>query len=63
MPHLAQYELDDCEAALEEWLDTNEAHLGEVVLKRAALISAIDRIYEICQTAHARELRRAEVAR
>jgi hypothetical protein len=54
MPHLAPYELDDCESALEEWLDDG----GHAHERRGSLIKAIDRIYEICQTAHARELKR-----
>ena len=56
MPYLAQHELDDCERELEAWLD-DRGHPHE---RRGLLISALDRIYEICQTAHAREIARME---
>lgn len=53
MLHLAQHELDDIEAAIETWLgDAGRAHE-----RRGTFIDAVERIYEVCQTAHARELR------
>lgn len=72
MPHLAQYELDDAQVLFEEWADTREDHgfcitkdarTANAANQRAALIKAIDRIYEICQTAHARELKRLEASK
>jgi hypothetical protein len=55
MLNLLQWEYDDVEAAVERWLDSRMDE--NPIVRRQRFREAVDRIYEVCQTAHARELR------
>ena len=65
MLNLLQHELDDVKAALKDWCYyefCDDAPYIPSFVHRAMLREAVDRIYEVCQTAHARELRKSSAA-
>ncbi len=65
MLNLLQHELDDVKAALKDWCYyefCDDAPFIQGLVHRAMLREAVERIYEVCQTAHARELRKSSAA-
>jgi len=63
MLRLQQHDLDDIETAIEHWLDTPVGGwAADPAVRRQRLLDAVERIYEVCQTAHARELRKSSPA-
>ena len=63
MLRLQQHELDDIETVIEDWLDEPDSiSCYSAIHRRQRLRDAVERIYEVCQTAHARELRKSSSA-